>query len=102
MDYCVFIVIAFIFFVISYKVGIKKHIYLINSIDKEDAKKISDRESVSKGFGLYYFFLGIVSCICGYMTHSFGMIGFGISVSILLVLFLISIIIAIQLYNSIS
>ena len=101
MDYIVFFIIAFIFFIVSYKVGIQNKLYLINTIDKEDAKKISDKKSVSKKFGLYYFFLGLVSCFCAYITNIYSSLGLGISIIILMVTFLISVIMAIRLYWSI-
>lgn len=100
MDYLIFIVIAIIFFIVSFKVGIKKQLNLINTIDEEDLKKISNKESISKKFGLYYFFLGIVSLLCAYITDSYGSLGLGISITILMILFFISVIMAIRLYWS--
>ncbi|MGL4762150.1 MAG: hypothetical protein ACRC6T_09255 [Sarcina sp.] len=100
MDYLIFIIIAIIFFIVAFKVGVRKKLDLINTIDKEDAEKIIDKNSISKKFGLYYFFLGIVSLLCAYITNMYGSIGLGISISILMILFFISVIMAIRLYWS--
>ncbi|MGL4450232.1 MAG: hypothetical protein ACRCTZ_03440 [Sarcina sp.] len=100
MDYLIFIVIAIIFFIVSFKVGVKKRLDLINTIDEEDLKKINNKESISKKFGLYYFFLGIISLLCARVTDVYGSIGLGISISILMTLFFISVIMAIRLYWS--
>ena len=101
MEYMVFIFIAFIFFIVSYNVGIKGKLYLINTIDKEDAKKIINKKSVSKKFGLYYFFLGLISCFCAYITNIYGSLGLGLSIMFLMITFLISVVMAIRLYWSI-
>lgn len=101
MGYSIFIIIALLFFIVAYKVGINKNICLINSIDKEDALKLKNKESVAKAFGFYYFFLGIVSSLCSYITYRYDIIGFGISASILSILFLVSVILAIKMYLSI-
>jgi hypothetical protein len=100
MEYLVFIIIALIFFVVSFRVGVLKHLNLINTIDSEDAKKIVNKNATSKKFGLYYFFLGIVSLLCAYITDIYGSIGLGISISLLMILFFISVIMAIKLYWS--
>ena len=100
MDYFVFFVIALIFFIVAFKVGVKKELNLIDTIDKEDLDKIRNKESIAKKFGSYYFFLGIVSLLCAYITDVYGSIGLGISMTILMILFLISVIMAIKLYCS--
>lgn len=102
MDYCVFIIIAIIFYFVAYRVGIKKHIYLINSIDNEDAIKIKGNTKLHKFFGIFYLILGIISSIGAYITYKFGALGFGIASIILLSLFFISILAAIKLYFSIT
>ena len=100
MDYLIFIIIAIIFFIVAFKVGVRKQLDLINTIDKEDAEKIINKNSISKKFGLYYFSLGIVSLLCAYITNMYGSLGLGISISILMILFFISVIMAIRLYWS--
>lgn len=102
MDCFIFIIIAMIFFVISYRVGINKELYLLNTIDKEDASKIKNKKFVAKKFGLYYLFLGIISTLCAYITKLLGSVGLGLSMVILMILFFISVGMAINLYWSIK
>ena len=98
MHYWIFGVIALIFFVVAYFVGIEKKLYLISTVDKKDLRKISNKEIVSKRFGAYYFFLGLISLFSAYLTEQYGSLGLGIGTVLLMFLFLISIVYALKLY----
>lgn len=102
MHYIIFGVIALVFFVVSYKIGVKKQLNLISTLDESNISKIKNKKSVATKFALYYLFIGIVSTLCPFLINYYGDIGIIISVVILLLLFFISIIISIIFYNQLK
>lgn len=98
MHYWIFGVVALIFFIVSFNVGIRKKLYLISTIDKADIEKIDNKDYVSRFFGIYYFFLGLISLLGSYITSIYGLLGMGISIVVLMLLFFISVVISLKIY----
>lgn len=98
MHYWIFGIVALIFFVASFNVGIKKKLYLISNVNNEDLENINNADGISKIFGLYYFFLGILALLAGCISDLYGLLGMGISIVVLMALFFISIVVSLKIY----
>lgn len=99
MHYIIFGAIALAFLIVSYLIGVKKQLNLICTLDESNIYKVKNKNLVARVFGIYYLFIGITSMFGPLCINYYGDIGIAISVTVLLMLFLVSIILSILLYS---